>query len=211
MKIFWILFLLFPLFCYSAEVASINGVADTAIASISGVTGTSIASICGVDYDDGDSACNPATNEVGDRAEYTGAVNGGNDDARCLLAAAECSGTLGYGYAWHEAGSGTDNAKICVYLASTRALVACSGTISSSADGAWVETPGKLGGSVTASTNYYVCVVSDESIWTHGMYTSGDATVETVLEVGYDSPVDPLPAADSTDTSANLSAYVEIE
>lgn len=157
------------------------------------------------------SSCNPATEEVGDRAEWTGAVNGGNDDAKCLLAAASCSGTLGYGYAWHEAGSGTDYARVCVYLASTRALVACSGAISSSADGEWVQTPGKLGGSVTASTNYYVCVVSDESIWTHGMYTSGDATVETVLEVGYDSPVDPLPAANSTDTSANLSAYVEVE
>ena len=157
------------------------------------------------------SGCNPASEDVGDRAEWTGAVNGTNDDAKCLLAAASCSGTLGYGYAWHEAGSGTDNAKICVYLASTRALVACSGTISSSADGAWVETPGKLGSSVTAATNYYVCVVSDESIWTHGMYTSGSATVENVLEVGYDSPVDPLPAADSTDTSSNLSVYVVIE
>ena len=155
--------------------------------------------------------CNPANDEVGDRAEWTGPVNGSNDDAKCLLATASCSGTLGYGYAWHEAGSGTDSAKICVYVASTRALVACSGAISSSADGEWVQTPGKLGGSVTASTNYYVCVVSDESIWTHGMYTSGDATVETVLEVGYDSPLETLPAASSTDTSANLSAYVEVE
>lgn len=157
------------------------------------------------------SGCNPATQEVGDRSEWTGAVNGTNDDARCLLAAAECSGTLGYGYAWHEAGSGTDYAKICVYLASTRALVACSGAISSSADGEWVETPGKLGGSVTAATNYYVCVVSHSSIWTHGMYTSGDSTVDNVLEVGYDSPLETLPAADSTDTSARMSVYVEIE
>jgi len=56
MKWFWLL-LIIPSICFGAEVASINGVADSSIASVGGVTGTGIASICGVDYDDGDATC----------------------------------------------------------------------------------------------------------------------------------------------------------
>jgi hypothetical protein len=66
-----LLLLLIPSICFGAEVASINGVADSSIASVGGVTGTGIATICGVDYDDGDASCSVSTNEVGDRTDYT--------------------------------------------------------------------------------------------------------------------------------------------
>lgn len=54
MKRLIVLFLFIPALVWSGEVATINGVADSAITSIDGVAGTGIVSISGVDYDDGD-------------------------------------------------------------------------------------------------------------------------------------------------------------
>ena len=64
------LVLAFP--SWAGEVATIGGVADSAITSIDGVAGTGIASISGVDYDDGDAA----DGLIGNSGAGTGAGTG---------------------------------------------------------------------------------------------------------------------------------------
>lgn len=159
------------------------------------------------------SGCNPASDYVGYTTQRTTPMNlPGTDDGVFAPYTATCSGTLGYGYAWHEAGSGTDSAKICVYRVSDRAKIACSTAITSSVDGEWKKTTDKLGGSVVSGTSYFVGLVTDSSVWTNGFTSDGAVSIYSVLEVGYASPVDPLPAAEADPiTTADLSVYVEIE
>lgn len=214
MKWFWLL--LIPSICFGAEVASIGGVADSSIASVGGVTGTGIASICGVDYDDGDSACSVASNEVGDRTDYTATshYNITNTAMYCLEYTADCTGTLEYAFARHY-GTASDKAKVCVFNKNSDAppdasdtLIGC-GEITTSSDD-WAQSAAKVTGSVTASTAYWVCIVGSNLAFDISRSDSGSRTAYYVSSgANYTTPS--LDLSFSSTASRDYSMYVRIE
>ena len=221
MRYLWLILILIPTWLYSAgEVATVGGKADSAIASIMGKAGTGIGTLCGKTYNDGDSVCNPATHEVGDRGEYSTDVNLGTDDAICSGPyTPECSGTLKYGYVRHS-GTGTDNAKVCVYLDDGDGVadaddtkVGCTGAITGNADDTWYTDSSTIGGAVSTGSSYWVCVASNSTNWVSLMNTSGTHKRYTVDAFGYTTPPNTLTGDTITlsDSSSEFSVYVTIE
>jgi hypothetical protein len=163
-------------------------------------------------------ACNPASNEVGDRTDYgTEHIDFSADTLYCFLYTADCSGTLGYAYIYHY-GTATDNAKVCVYsddgdgnADAGDTKIACSDAITASADQQY-QSSGKLGGSVIKDTNYWVCVIPDSTGFDVTRTASGYRTLNWGVETGsYATPPNNLTNATSDTASRDFSVYVGIE
>jgi hypothetical protein len=171
-------------------------------------------------------ACDSATNEVGyesnPRTGHTGDMNVSSNEMDCVLYAADCSGTLGYGYAFHQ-GTSSATAKICVYTDngatanqpdSTDTMLSSStcSALSSNTNDEWAKTAGKLGGSVVNGTKYWLCIVASASAtWVQGFNSSGNNTIYSNGSSSYTSPPANLDGFSVETTTAILSIYVEIE
>lgn len=165
-------------------------------------------------------ACNPASNEVGDRTNYAGTpLNFAGDAMRCLKVPADCSGTLGYAYFRHS-GTSNENLKVRVYADggatanqpdSGDLAVSSAGTMSSSTDQEWAQTSTKLTGSVTNGTSYWLCAVGDASVWVNYFQSTGTYSFWLNTSSSYASPPDNLDGTWAETTTNEFSGYVAIE
>jgi hypothetical protein len=108
-------------------------------------------------------SCSEATNEVGLRDEGTDTRTLAPDIAVCYEATADCTGTLGTGYAYHN-NTTAANVKTCVFLKGTNpdtngtnTKVGCSSSIAGGTSTGW-KTSAMDGGSVTGTASYWVCI-----------------------------------------------------
>lgn len=167
--------------------------------------------------------CNPSTDYVGSKATPSGAMNIDADHASCIYTVANCSGTLGYGYAYHS-GTDTDTAKMCVYQDNGSTATTADGTdqvlpsmtcqtVTSSSDGSWAQTGSKLGGSVVNGTGYFVCIVGSSGVWAQRFTSTGTVRRYDFYDTfSYASPPSDFPDSyDNYDTSSDFGAWVEIE
>lgn len=165
-------------------------------------------------------SCAVANNEIGHRTTHDYGINIANGGATCSLYSADCSGTLEVGYVYHMSDD-TENVKICVYAdAGTDDVpdvldtkVACSNAISGTNTTTWENSDASLTGSVTAGTNnYWICLVSDSTVWTNGFASTGTSKRYTNSSFNYTTPPDNLDGTWTLgDSSSELSAYVRIE
>lgn len=170
--------------------------------------------------------CNPATNQIGDRTTtYTASINSSQDDAICVYAIANCSGTLGYAYVVHYGVSDpADNAEISVYQDNGATATTPDSTddilsgmtarqISSGTDGEVVQTAAKLGGSVVNGQGYFICIGGDSTVWATEYESTGTTRrfSFTGNQFPYGTPPANLSTADASDTTASVAVYVEIE
>ena len=113
-------------------------------------------------------SCDPATNEIGTRTASTdhyGFIT--STQAICVQWTADCTGTLGYAYAYHY-GASAGTGKICAYSEAdadiepdaSDLLLGCSGEFTSSTDQEWAKSASKVAGSVavTSGTTYWLCL-----------------------------------------------------
>jgi hypothetical protein len=137
----------------------------------------------------------------------------------CSRYQANCSGTWGYAYAYHT-DAGNDNAKVCVYDsgattptdASTLVADSSCQIVSSSTDGGWDESAGKIGGSAISGNYYWLCIVADTTAWYNGIEVNGAKTVYENESSNYGSPPANLDGTWGTfTTTADLALYVVIE
>ena len=163
MKWFWLL-LIIPSICFGAEVASINGVADSSIASVGGVTGTGIASICGVDYDDGDATC---TTESQTCTTETSGADSGVGATYTIKAwkfqASESTTICKIDINAKEVGNMTNTVTVGIYTDSSGNPGSLVGDASSATDASgWGTSYGyrsfTVSAAVTASSEYWVRV-----------------------------------------------------
>jgi hypothetical protein len=168
-------------------------------------------------------SCNPASDLIGYKSTPSSAMNIGSDDASCVYTTASCTGTLGYGYAYHS-GTDTDTAKMCVYQDNGATATTADGTdailpsmtcqtATSSTDGEWAKTGSKLGGSVVSGTGYFVCVVGSAGVWAQRFSSTGtERRYDFDGTFSYSSPPADFPDSYSnSDTSSTFGAWVEIE
>ena len=163
-------------------------------------------------------SCNPATNEVGDRGEYATGMNVAENNMKCIPYTADCSGTLGYAYAYHS-GTDAENVKVVVYSDAAAGgapvvgdlKIAASAAMSSSTDAEWAQSSGKLGGSVTSGNPYWVCLVSDSTVWVNNIQTTGSVSIWLNTGSNYAAPPDNLDGTWGETTTNEVSVYVAIE
>ncbi len=102
------------------------------------------------------------------------------DVVHVYLATASSTGSLHTGYIY-TGGEYSGSVKICVYNKASSApgnagdtLIGCSGSITESGSGGWLNDGGNASGSVTASTDYWVAVMSNAVV---DIKRNGTATV----------------------------------
>lgn len=125
--------------------------------------------------------CNPASNEVGDRTDYSGANLEGMDGDMmyAFRVQADCTGTLGDAYIYH--GNTTASAvKVCVYTSSSTtpqsadAVVRCSGAIAGGTSTGWKTVDESASGSVTSGNYYWITyTVASGNAWSYAHNASG--------------------------------------
>jgi hypothetical protein len=176
-------------------------------------------------------ACNPASDEVGQRTEHPGTSSFTGNYLTCELFEAECSGSLGVAYIFHH-GTDTDNVKIAVFDSvyqtdlETSHLPDSSDTIVSGSQ--WVTISGstetwmnsgatKVGGAVTGGKKYFICAISDSTAFQYRRITTGSLIVYQVAAGTWGSYASPPSNLDDGDTTWNaytardISVYVAIE
>jgi hypothetical protein len=210
-----LLLLLLPFNLFAAF--TVSGVTDPA--SVAGVAEP--ASVAGVESDYAP-ACNVANNEVGDRTDYSDCggtchVDVKSTEVICMAYTADCTGTLSYAYARHY-GTGEDEGKVCVYSKNSAAppdgddlLIGCGTISSSSTENA--QSASEVGGSVTASAEYWVCIVGSTSLFDIVRDDSGSGTVYYDSTGFYDTPPANLGGGLSWSSSGSrdFSMYVTIK
>lgn len=164
-------------------------------------------------------ACNPATDDVGDRAEYATGMNVAENNMKCMPYTASCSGTLGYAYAFHN-GTSNENVKIVVYsdaaaggapvIGDTK-VGSASAAMASSTDAEWVQSSGKLGGSVVSGNPYFVCLISDSTVWSQRFQSTGASSIWLNELSNYTTPPANLDGTWAETTTNEVSVYVAIE
>ena len=159
-------------------------------------------------------ACNPSSDYVGiNKTGYTSYTNTILDTVVYQYASATCTGTLATANVYVPGGS-SGNLKICVWNASTRALVGCSAEIDTTtvAD-AWKT--GSITGSVTAGTNNYLIGLIESAGTAYWMRLEGTGTDYWAYHEGiYAAPAthSPLEAEGTyTSESMTLSIWVSIQ
>ena len=167
----------------------------------------------------GGGGCDTATNEVGDRVEESGTVALNADIAICFPGTADCTGTLYQAYLYHQ-DTNASNAKIGIYTDQDAGAdpgigdlqVGVSGVIAGSTSTGWKASAASIGGSVTSSANYWVCIFveSGGSSW---LAKSGDgAGAYYVLGSGmYATPPANLDETWLALSESPISAYINIE
>lgn len=166
--------------------------------------------------------CSAATDEVGDRTDYTAQGYGSSteNELMCVLYTADCSGSLAYGLL--ATNENDDNIKVAVFADdgdsvpdSGDALVTDSiwaDAESSGHGGGWLQTTNKLGGSVTQGNSYWVCTVPNSAFNVARISTGGTRTrYYQAIAGSYASPPSNLDGSWSTFGSSERSVYVEIE
>jgi hypothetical protein len=165
--------------------------------------------------------CSVDTNEVGDRTDYTSCggtchFNATATSIYCVEYTADCSGTLSYAYARHY-GTGSDEGKVCVYSKNSAAppdssdlLVGC-GTISSAA-AELAQSASEVGGSVTASAQYWVCIAGGTNDFDIIRDDTGSKTVYYISAgFNYGTPPENLNGSWSNSANRDYSMYVTIK
>jgi len=166
-------------------------------------------------------SCSVSTNEVGDRTDYTSCggtchYNVTATAVYCIGYTADCTGTLSYAYARHY-GTGSDEGKVCVYSKNSAAppdssdlLIGC-GTISSSS-AELAQSASEVGGSVTATAEYWVCIAGGTNDFDIIRTDSGSSTVYYISAgFNYASPPANLDGSWSNTASRDYSMYVTIK
>jgi len=159
--------------------------------------------------------CNPASNEVGDRSVESTTEGLNTDMAVCFLTSADCSGTLGVAYAYQL--NYTTTCKVGVYTSDGSSpnanctKVGVSASISGSEAWDWYTVAGDLGGLVTSSTNYWVCIfVGSTAAW-GSKRASGSGAYYKYSSGYYASPPDNLGTGWGAISWSPISMYVEIK
>lgn len=166
-------------------------------------------------------SCSVDTNEVGDRTDHSSC--GGtchymivNTAIFCLPYTADCTGTLSYAYALHY-GTSADEGKVCVYSKNSAAppdssdlLIGC-GTVSSSTNGELVESAAEVGGSVTASAEYWVCIAGSATEFDIIRDDTGSKTAYYKTGFTYATPDANLDGSWNNSNSRDFSMYVTIK
>jgi hypothetical protein len=192
MKKLILLLLLIPTLCYGTDIATVGGVADSAISSIMGVAGTAILTLGGGDYDDGDVAgCSPEITDIFNRADNTDLGANWTEDAGTALAIStnQLAGNPGGGTLIARHNTATDSATQYVKIK----LVEI-GTTSHSV-GVLIRSPAgttgdsyaiEFDGSGAANWYYYLSQAYHESIQSTagGQFADGDTAGITVQGTG---------------------------
>ena len=208
MKKLILLILLIPGLCLGAEaVKTVAGVADSSVKTVTGKTSADIKTLCGVGYNDGDAGCDTATNEVGDRTEYTGTSYAiASHGLWCWPYTADCTGNVAAAYLYHR-GTGAQTAWVGLYSktdtapAAADALLSSNSTqISSSTDKEWgTQAVGSY--AVSSGTTYWVCVLPSSLSGGWDVYSGtgnsdrylkdiGQNTLPDNLSTGFTGPAD---------------------
>jgi hypothetical protein len=164
--------------------------------------------------------CSTTTEEVGLRGgEAGGTLTSFSANLYCMLSTASCSGTLDTIYIYHQEAA-ADVVKVCIYddagssvgapdATDGNVLSYCSTEISSSLV-EWASQA--VGGShtVAASTNYWVCIISDATEW-KTTYNAGSYDVQYRVGINYTTPPANLYTGFSDLTTAyDISVYITI-
>lgn len=170
--------------------------------------------------------CNPASNEVGDRndsGDYNVTNNAAENQIRCLLYVADCTGTANTAMLYREDASDTDNCKMGLcdsadgntdHSPATHDAncVWTSGNTYTSPTTGWQALTGDLGKSVTSGNYYWVCIIGgagdcrfryNQASGTRGHWGATGFT--------YSSPPANLNGTWTNVASRDRSAYVEID
>jgi hypothetical protein len=168
------------------------------------------------------SSCNPDSNEVGNRTEYGGDSELSLDYMACVRAQADCTGTLGYAYAYMYSGDNGESFKVCVYNSASAGPpdsgdTALSGstcrTITATSSSQWEQSSGKIGGSVSSGTYYYICLISGAATTMTKGTEAGFSWYGESISGSYATPPSDLTEGDgwSTISDTGVSFYVAIE
>jgi hypothetical protein len=205
MKKFILLFLLIPSLCFAVEPIDFSKSIAMSPAILGGSGGGPAAA-----------GCNPATNEVGNRATELTSQSCAADIAMCFLSAADCSGDLDTAYVYGSAASGNASVKVCVYSSdggnpgSGDLKIGCSGGIAESGGVGW-KSGVMDGGSVIASSSYWVCLfVSTTEAWSAVRNSTGTLWYKATSGA-YDTPPANLSSVTNSIAWAPLSLYVTIK
>lgn len=168
-----------------------------------------------------DSACDPASNEVGRRTEDfgVGTFNAGTTCAAKYVP--DCDGYLDVAYIRHY-GTNTATARCLVYLddgdgapdAGDSLIYAFSG-VTNSSDGAWAASDASTDCDQvsTESTYWVVLAVDDNSAngWAYMYYGGAGSQFYTIATNFYDSPPSTLNGSWTGPTTRNLDIYVSLK
>ena len=167
------------------------------------------------------SACNPASNEVGNRTEESGTDSMASNEIDCVLQVADCTGTANEGWLRMAAGAETDNCKIGICDAadgSTEHSPAehdgnckwSSGTEMVNKND-WTALTGNVAKAVTNGSYYWVCVIGGTGGCKVRYGGVGKKVYYKTTSGVYASPPDNLAGTWSFQADSNMSAYVEID
>lgn len=171
-------------------------------------------------------ACAESANEINSRRDTVDATaySLGAGLSLCFQATADCSGSLGTAYLYHDSNTKVPEAKVCVYTEGDADAVAdaddvgvnsgaatCSASIATGATGGW-KTGAFSTGTVTTGQTYWLCVfVSSTDAW--DTFRAGTGTIYyTTLGDLYSTPPANLSAlVDTVDSFGPIDFYVTIK
>lgn len=141
--------------------------------------------------------CNPASNEVGDRTDYSGANVEGIDVNMIYTfrTQADCTGTLGDAYIYHG-NTTASSVKVCVYASSAAtpqsgdALIRCSSEITGGTSTGWKTVNDSASGSVTSGSYYWIALIVSgaSNAWSLAHNASGTIYYLSCESACYASP-----------------------
>lgn len=164
-------------------------------------------------------ACNPASNELGERTAITaGTANLADGVVTCILYTPDCYGTFGTGYVY--AFTADDDCKACVYSddgnetpGEADLKIGCTAGDSVTGE-AWLTLTTKIGGTAASPNKYWLCLVGGTDGCNHGRLSSG-GSYSAYLGSGWTYATPPANLGTggwgAADTEYSRSVYVEIE
>jgi hypothetical protein len=160
-------------------------------------------------------SCDSATNEVGDRSVEASA-NSDSGFIGCFVRSADCSGTLGHAF-FYSRYSSAAHVKVGIFnKTSTTPVIGdtliggWSTSIAAGGDSAWNDSGGDLTGSVTSSTDYWICYLID-STPDFDYSATNSATLYYRSSTQFASPPSTLTGTWSNGSYAPVSTYVQIK
>jgi hypothetical protein len=169
------------------------------------------------------SACDPATNEIGDRTQEASAMDIPPGYAIIYRSQADCSGTLESAY-WYHGDTNNTAAKVCIYSSSAAtpqsgdAKIGCSAEFSPGTTTGW-KTVSIGSGSVTSGSYYWVVVMVNSTGANYNTpYTTTQSCYFSDISGGfgtgsYASPPSTFGATSFTESpnTGPLSVYVRLQ
>jgi hypothetical protein len=168
------------------------------------------------------SCSNAASDYVGDKTKYTEAANYTQYDMYCYLYTSPTmtcdTGTFGYAYVrGYVVDGGTKAITICVYLDDNDGVpgtgdtkVGCA-TSSMTGSTAWYKSSGEIGGTITKTSDYWVCAL-DRNNTAYSIYRTSTGSRTVYYKLNDSDPGEPNTLMSmSTTADRDASIYVEVK